>query len=269
MSDLASQLKEIGIDDSTLRTLRDVVVADDIELQEIPINEIEEKYPIYTLETAFDETIPLWEKLKGNIETLQHIPVILGGRDSLGKHWEMRDEAEMPEAYLSLAKAVNARQWLDKKYAQFYSHTYDNPFTEADILGKWQNVQPYNTFKMSNIHFDNDTKPNFYIGLIPTTKNWEIPAYLGYGCWNDCPCAEFHVAIQHYWHDRYGGEIVALLNDRMIMHMTQPVTDQDAALLLARDQMVYCHDVVMQVYRTINGCAAALLDSKYWLFWWD
>lgn len=233
------------------------------------MNDIEKQFPIYTLETAFDETILMWTKLKENIDKLAHTPVILGGRDSIRMHWEMRDEAEMPEAYLMLAKEVNVRKWLDTQYEKFYAYTYDNQFTEADILGNWQNVQPYDRFKMLDIHLDKETQPNVYIGLIPTTKNWEIPAYLGYGCWNDCPCPEFHVAIQHYWHHHYGGEIIALFNDRMIMHMAQPVTDQDTALALAKDQMVYCHDVVLQGHQKLRVLASALLNNHYCWFWWD
>ena len=159
-------------------------------------------------------------------------------------------------------------EWLDKKYALLYSYDYPH-LTEADILGSWKKTAPYNRFDVSMIASDRRKKNNFFIGLMPTLSSWEIAAYLGYGCWNDCPCAEFHIGVQRYWHTLYDTEVVALLFDTMIMRINKSVEDKDTALNFAKDLMVYCNDVILQGYQKLRTLASALINSTYCWFWWD
>ena len=48
-----------------------------------------------------------------------------------------------------------------------------------------------------------------------------------------------------------------------------PPSSKQAALALAREQFVYCSDIVHQGVRSIEALAATLLNSKTWYFWWD
>ena len=40
-------------------------------------------------------------------------------------------------------------------------------------------------------------------------------------------------------------------------------------MALAREQFVYCPDIVYQGTGTLAGLAAALLEGTTWYFWWD
>jgi hypothetical protein len=42
-----------------------------------------------------------------------------------------------------------------------------------------------------------------------------------------------------------------------------------AALELAREQYVYCSDIVEQGAQTLSALAAMLMGSGWWYFWWD
>jgi len=38
---------------------------------------------------------------------------------------------------------------------------------------------------------------------------------------------------------------------------------------LAKEQYIFCNDIVDQGVGTVSALAATLLDSNYWYFWWD
>jgi len=44
---------------------------------------------------------------------------------------------------------------------------------------------------------------------------------------------------------------------------------REAALELAREQYVYCSDIVDQGVQTLSALAAVLMQSAWWYFWWD
>jgi len=44
---------------------------------------------------------------------------------------------------------------------------------------------------------------------------------------------------------------------------------REEALALARDQYVYCPDIVDQGVETYNALAADLVANYWWYFWWD
>ena len=90
-----------------------------------------------------------------------------------------------------------------------------------------------------------------------------------WGGWNDCPSAEYHVAALKAWHDRYGAELVGLSGDVMNLHVTRRPGSREAALDLAREQYLYCADIVDQGVETLSALAATLMANSWWYFWWD
>lgn len=112
-------------------------------------------------------------------------------------------------------------------------------------------------------------KPKVHILLFPTADDCEVPAYLRWGGWNECPAPEYHVAALHSWKSRYGTKLVALNGDTMILIANRRPTDREAALALAREQFLYCEDIVLQGTETFAPLAAGLMSSEWWFFWWD
>ena len=104
---------------------------------------------------------------------------------------------------------------------------------------------------------------------VPTPRSWEVPAYLGFGGWNSSPSPEQHVAILRYWHEKYGADIITLTNDTIECTVSNPPTTRQQAMELAREQFIYCSDIVTQGTLTISSLAASLQGGTTWFFWWD
>jgi Domain of unknown function (DUF4253) len=105
--------------------------------------------------------------------------------------------------------------------------------------------------------------------VLPTNDWTAIPAYLQWGNWNACPPPEYHVAALRSWRDRFGAELIGLSHDVMNIRVTRRPETRDAALDLAREQYVYCSDIVDQGVETLSALAAVLMESDWWYFWWD
>ena len=111
--------------------------------------------------------------------------------------------------------------------------------------------------------------PKVYIALIPTDDWTAIPAYLHWGGWNECPVPEYHVAALRSWRDRYGVELVGLAFDTLNLTATRPPHTREDALALAKEQYVYCADIIDQGVETYSALAATLMANDWWFFWWD
>ena len=150
----------------------------------------------------------------------------------------------------------------------------NDEITEEDmkqITGKWPSeplILSYgvsvNADELTNKFYD-----KVYIALIPTNNCWEVPAYLRYGNWNACPPAKFHVAALRKWNEKYGIELVSLINDVLEIKVKQKPTTKAEAIKLAKEMYIYCPDIVDQGIRTISNLASGLMESDWWYMWWD
>jgi hypothetical protein len=116
---------------------------------------------------------------------------------------------------------------------------------------------------------DGRYRSRVHIIVVPVSTGAEVPAYLHWGGWNACPKPEFHVAALRAWNSRTGAELVALNSDTMILHVTRRPESREEALDLAREQYVYCQDIVLQGTETLAPLAITLMTSDWWFFWWD
>lgn len=121
------------------------------------------------------------------------------------------------------------------------------------------------------VAYDPDGKPldKVHILILPTKEAAAVPAYLRWGGWNACPAPEYHVAALRDWHRRYGAVPVAMTGDVINVHVTRRPQSRDDALSLAREQFLYCEDIVLQGTDTLAPLAAGLMQSDWWFFWWD
>jgi hypothetical protein len=137
-------------------------------------------------------------------------------------------------------------------------------------LGEWP-ASSHPSMGLSVAHDVLTGKPlaKVYIGLAPTEDWTTIPAYLRWGGWNDCPAAEYHVAAMRVWRERYGAELVGMSSDTINLRVAVKPKTQEEALALARDQYIYCSDVIDQGVQTYSALAADLMANDWWYFWWD
>jgi len=191
-------------------------------------------------------------------------PVIMGNRDEVRTLEDLiQSSSDTTEAIIARANALDVGQWVRSK-------TDEEPERYSLESAEWPvgNMPP---LKLS-VHLDvlsKRPKPKVVIGLVPTPRSWQVPAFARYGDWNDCPSPDVHVALHKKWHDEYGSEIACMSSDIIECTVRNPPSSRQSALALAREQFVYCSDIVHQGVGSLEALAATLLNSKTWYFWWD
>ncbi len=117
---------------------------------------------------------------------------------------------------------------------------------------------------------DEEDQGEMLLLQIPTNDPADIPAYLPFGGWNDCPDAETQLAFTHYWREKYGAIPAALDGaDCLEFLVERPVTDPVEAKNLAVEQFAFCSDLPFQVFEDVEQLAEFIHQSRQWYFWWD
>ena len=105
---------------------------------------------------------------------------------------------------------------------------------------------------------------------IPTDDPADIPAYLPFGGWNDCPDAQTQLAFTHYWREKYGAIPAALDGaDCLEFLVERPVADPVEAKKVAVEQFAFCSDLPFQVFEDFEQLTEFIHQSRQWYFWWD
>ncbi len=218
-----------------------------------------------------EAAIQMWHRLRGLVDRTGHWPVILGSDEDLPRVEEMSELNEAPtSSILAAAEAQSGGEALTTLAAAHAAEMAAYGGDVAPEVGNWPEGNCANDRFVTPFEIlSGQPHTRVWFALVPTTRPWEVPAFLALGGWNDCPPAEIHVAVLRDWHEQYGAEIVAATADVIECHVIRPPTDQTAALALAREQYAYCYDIVEQGAETLSNLAAALLEGSAWYFWWD
>ena len=97
----------------------------------------------------------------------------------------------------------------------------------------------------------------------------ELPAHLALGGWNDCPHPHEHVVVLEEWRRRHGAEVVFVGGDTLELLVERPVVARSELAALAREQFLYCADIVTQGTGDVAALAGELSGAGAWFFWWD
>ena len=209
---------------------------------------------------ATADAMDTWKKLRGNVSTIGRWPLITAKPMEVFGNIDWKEHGTVFQLVAN-ASDVDPERWLKDRAAS------DPEYYDAE-QGAWADREPSDTF-----HFltDHEGKPakDLWIMLVPTKKPWEVAGWLAYGNWNENPGAGVHVALHRYWHKAYRIEPVYAEEDTLEFLVKKPPTTKEAARKLAREQFLYCADIVHQGVGTLDALAATLKDSKAWFFWWD
>jgi Domain of unknown function (DUF4253) len=275
MDKLADILRTAGVDASTL----DLIFQADMEA-------------IHRLTVPGAQAVETWEKLRGLVPQTGCWPVLLGDDQALQALQDQLKHLRYPRAVriLEEAAAIDPSEWFrnrlldeideiercleeaeDAGRRSYYENLLaaDGPFRGMP-QGPWpDDVQPADDFYTPYTPIRRKPQPRVHVGLVSTPLSWQVPAFLRYGSWNECPSAAEHVALFKFWGEEYGAEIVSMAYDVVEMKVARPPTDRDGALALAAQQYLYCQDIVDQGTQTLQRLAATLLGGAIWFFWWD
>ena len=115
-----------------------------------------------------------------------------------------------------------------------------------------------------------DEQGDMLLLQVPTDDPADIPAYLPFGGWNDCPDAETQLAFTHYWREKYGAIPAALDGaDCLEFLVERPVADPVEAKKVAVEQFAFCSDLPFQGLEDIEQLTEFIHQSRQWYFWWD
>lgn len=247
MDELKGNLRRLGVDTGTLAPLTE-----------------DGKDGIYTLTVPGAEAIAQWRRLRALVPQTGHWPVLLGEEQALEMHREMLEDADERTLgeIIRQGLEMSPHAWLTERKKEWDE---DGEFSLDDYHGDW----PGGDKASNEFHTPGNRKSQLYLGLVPASQGWEVPALLRMGGWNECPMPEVHVSLMRYWHDRYGAELVAATHDVVEMQVARPPATREEALMLATEQFFYCEDIVSQGTETLERLAAALLNGTVWFFWWD
>ncbi|MDZ8050506.1 MAG: DUF4253 domain-containing protein [Aulosira sp. ZfuVER01] len=248
-----------------------------------------DSHKIYGLRVLGSEAIQFWQQLRQLVDETEHYPLLLGNQNEVEFHLQTLQfytHDSSTDQTLTIAEIIkqgislNANEWLnntaqERREEWKYFREYDkniilDPLTLAEI-GEWNELISAVDEKYT-IPYDILTglpHPSIVLALVPTISSWEVPAFLKFGNWNDCPESAIHVCLMKYWHQKYGAEVVGITNDVVEMWVNHPPKNREAAFQLAQEQYIYCYDIVDQGVQTLNKLANLLLHRKVWYFWWD
>jgi hypothetical protein len=196
-------------------------------------------------------------------------PVLLGDADEFEQFMETyEDNAQPVDGLIALARGIDAHTW-------FAGRLEIDPEYEGDDEEEDEEAGEYPDGAASaglSSHLNVLTQePHAAVNIvvIPAAEAWMVPCYLGIGGWNECPNAEEHAAIFKYWGEKYGATVACITSDVIEMTVARPPATKEEALALAREQYIYCPDIVDQGTESVAALAAGLLNSRVWFFWWD
>lgn len=190
-------------------------------------------------------------------------PVLLGDREAAEGALEvLGGNEEDGQEILAAGLALDVDAWIRTQRAE-------DPEHYAEDLSVSGEVEPNGEFTQAADILTGKPHREVLFALVPVDEPWQVPAQLKPGGWNDCPPAHVHLAFFKRWHERYGAVVTTVTNDVIEFSVERPPTDAGEAMQLAREQFVYCPDVVDQGVQTIGNLAAVLRGSRNWYFWWD
>ena len=169
---------------------------------------------------------------------------------------------EMLSAELPDGKAVF------EQYTENLSEYMENTVKYFDEeIGEMDEIEVNDSFSGYWDFCTNKTYP-LILAEIPVKNPWEVFAYLPFGGWNECPDTKEQMAAAKYWYELYGAVPAVLTHDVLEYELPKPVGEENA-LELAKEQYLFCADIVDQCVETIGALAYMLKMSTVWYFWWD
>jgi hypothetical protein len=243
---------------------------------------------LYVLSSHGSQAIQLWRRLRELVSEIRHWPVLIGDEEDLGVFRSPVQSSDFgaTKEIIDRALAIDSVQWFNQKHeevvdeilefgGQLYSASAEESLGGREEFrglprGPWpRESSAHHDFEIPIDVLTREPKPQVYIVLAPTMTCWHVPAYLRFGAWNECPGPKEHVALMKFWQQYWDAEVVGITRDVVEMRVGQPPSNRVDALRLAKQQYLYCQDIVDQGTRTMESLAAGLLVGTSWFFWWD
>lgn len=193
------------------------------------------------------------------------VALILGNQDAferIAESMELNGDVT-PEQFLDSARGLDPLLWLKEREAE-----------DPDYYGiepqEWpEGASPNDSLSAHCDVLTHKPYAEVILTVLPAAESWMAPCYLRIGNWNAVPKADEHAAMFKYWSERFGATVACIADDVIEFNVSRPPRTRPEALELARQQYVYCADIVHQGVGSVEALAATLLNASVWYFWWD
>lgn len=194
------------------------------------------------------------------------VPVVLGDASGLPDLAKVIAEHGTAEAVLREGLALDLDAWMKARVDEDpeYFNAPGDPGASPEPGG--EEVEP---LAATRDLLTGDYKPAVLLGLVPADPPWKVAAEVRPGGWNECPDATVQLAFFKRWHEQYGAVVTCIAEDIIEFSVARPPQTPAEARRLAREQFIYCPDIVMQGVGSEAALAATLQGSGHWFFWWD
>jgi hypothetical protein len=216
-----------------------------------------EAHLLYLLRVPATQALAQWDVLRNLVPETGYWPAI--GWDLFQKpSWEEQDVQEIIEEGLR----IDVQEWLKEEASR-------TPIDEDKERRHVDDAYDPLVFRLYLNRFPFTPPPFVPITLVPTMRCWEVPAYLPVQANDWDPSLAVSVALLKYWYERWEAEVVGIYTGILEMRVLRPPTVWEDAFELAKEQYLYCPDLVDQQTWSVNTLAKMLLNSPVWRFWWD
>jgi Domain of unknown function (DUF4253) len=177
---------------------------------------------------------------------------------------------EETQSDLEKLDQFDVETWLNQRWGNYDFEDEDDALAEYfEEYDEPEKPNPRTKFTIPYDILTGEPQGNLRLMLIPTIPFAQIPIYMPYGGWNDCPYPHEIAAMMEYWNLKYGAELVGISHDTLEMFVCNPPTTYQDAFDLAKEHYAFCYDSVDQGMGTVERLAKSLINSSVWYFWWD
>lgn len=226
-------------------------------------------YQIFSAKASYEEVMDAYRQaaLRGRQEG--YTPVLVPTDTVLDEYLGiLKDDGYILEDILK-TELESGEELLKKRFEEYTGDESDG-FDMEEFIGKFDDaateIDIYTVFQ----DYRSKGIVETILLKVPTTKPWELVAYVPFGGWNECPGVEEMMAVCKYWFEKYGAVPVTISHDVMEMEIPAPVPEQDS-MQAAKEHFAFTPDRVFQCTETgtLAEVAACIAASKIWYFWWD
>lgn len=228
-------------------------------------------YKIYAEKTPYDEIVKEYKDAFERGKKENFTPVMVPVDNCLEEYFGiMQDDGYSVENVLN-SEIKSGKQILDERFAEYSGdNEEDFEMDMEEFIGEYDGEPEAMNVFTSLCDYSTGETLEIIIFQVPTTKPWEIVAYVPFGGWNECPNPDEMVSICKYWYEEYGAIPAVITHDVMEMTVPAPISE-DKALEVAKEHYAFTPDRVDQCTETgtLSEVAASISVSDLWFFWWD
>ena len=191
-------------------------------------------------------------------------PIILGGPEQFDRIEGLQQvNHATPGELLALAAKLDPIRWLEER-------EHESPALFDVVESDWpEHVTPNQSLSANLDVHTREPLDQVYIAVLPDHDAWKTACFLKVGGWNAMPSAPEHSALWRFWENRYGAKVACVADDVIEFTVERPPQTREEALELAKQQFIYCDDIVYQGVGSLEALAATILKAGVWYFWWD